>query len=188
MDINGKMNIVQTGIPGLLIIEPKVFSDDRGFFMESWNRQRYAAAGVDADFVQDNHSKSEQGVLRGLHYQIEQPQGKLVRVTRGRVYDVVVDLRQSSPTFGKWLGFWLSAENFKQLWAPPGLAHGYYSDSEIVEFCYKCTDYYAPQHERTIIWNDPDLGIDWPLPEGRRPIVSKKDSQGCAFKDAELYP
>jgi dTDP-4-dehydrorhamnose 3,5-epimerase len=172
-----------TAIPDVLILEPKVFGDDRGFFYESYNQQAFqAATGLDVTFVQDNHSKSARNVLRGLHYQVEQPQGKLVRVVQGEVFDVAVDIRKGSKTFGLWVGQILSAENKKQLWVPPGLAHGFVVLSETAEFLYKTTDYYAPAHERCIAWNDPDLAIDWQM-QGE-PLLSAKDAAGVAFRDA----
>ena len=179
------MNIVTTDIPDLLIIEPKVFGDARGFFYESFNKKTLAPAGITAEFVQDNHSRSSQGVLRGLHYQIKQPQGKLVRVVAGDVFDVVVDIRKKSPTFGKWLGEHLSAENKRMLWVPPGFAHGFLVLSDYAEFLYKTTDYWAPEFERTIMWNDPNLGVAWPL-QGE-PQLSVKDKQGKPFKEAEVF-
>ncbi|WP_019591381.1 dTDP-4-dehydrorhamnose 3,5-epimerase [Thioalkalivibrio sp. ALE20] len=182
------MKVIETSIPDVRIIEPAVFGDARGFFMESWSRRTFAEAGLDLDFVQDNHSRSVQGTLRGLHYQIRQPQGKLVRVTVGAVFDVAVDLRRSSPTFGRWVGVELTAENHRQLWVPPGFGHGFYVTSDVAEFQYKCTDYYAPEHERCIRWDDPDLGIEWPecSIEGK-PIVSDKDRLGVRFMHAECY-
>jgi len=181
------MNIISTSIPEVLILEPKVFGDHRGFFLESWNRKTFADLGLDLDFVQDNHSRSTRGILRGLHYQIVHPQGKLVRVTQGEVFDVAVDLRKGSPTFGQWAGVHLSAENHRMLWVPPGFAHGFLVLSETADFLYKCTDYYAPEHDRCIRWNDPDIGIDWPLGEIESPVLSAKDSNGAWFKDAEVY-
>src|SRR5690625_4747394 len=174
------MKIIPTAIPDVLLIEPRVFEDERGFFMETWQRQKFAETGIDYEFVQDNHSRSTKGTLRGLHYQIHQPQGKLVRVTVGEVFDVAVDLRRSSPTFGKWVGEYLSADNKRMLWVPPGFAHGFYVLSSIAEFQYKCTDYYAPEYERTIQWNDPVVGIEWPLLENMPPILSDKDRLGLA--------
>jgi dTDP-4-dehydrorhamnose 3,5-epimerase len=181
------MDIIETSIPDLLIIEPKVFGDERGFFMESWNRQAFADAGLDLDFVQDNHSRSQQGILRGLHYQTRHSQGKLVRVTRGSVYDVAVDLRKSSPTFGQWLGIDISESNHRMLWIPPGFAHGFYVTSPTADFLYKCTDIYAPQYERTIRWDDATLGIEWPLVDGQPPMLSGKDAEGVAFTEAEVF-
>jgi len=178
------MKATPTRIPDVLLIEPKVFGDDRGFFLESFNRRAFhEATGLNVDFVQDNHSKSARNVLRGLHYQLAQPQGKLVRVTQGEVFDVAVDIRKGSPTYGQWVGEILSAENKKQLWIPAGLAHGFVVLSETAEFLYKTTDYYAPQHERCIAWNDPDLAIAWPI-EGQ-PLLSAKDAAGIAFRQAE---
>ncbi|HEV7816076.1 MAG TPA: dTDP-4-dehydrorhamnose 3,5-epimerase [Janthinobacterium sp.] len=180
------MNVLPTKIPGLLLIEPTVFGDERGFFFESFNARRFSElTGVDAAFVQDNHSKSAKNVLRGLHYQISQPQGKLVRVSSGAVFDVAVDLRKSSPTFGQWEGMQLSAENKRQLWIPPGFAHGFVVTSESAEFLYKTTDYWAPQYERSLLWNDPALGIAWPL-DGA-PLLSGKDVQGKLLADAEVF-
>jgi dTDP-4-dehydrorhamnose 3,5-epimerase len=181
------MNIVATDIPDVLILEPKVFGDERGFFFESFNRRMFEeAAGVRTEFVQDNHSRSRRGVLRGLHYQIRQPQGKLVRVVVGEVFDVAVDLRRNSPTFGRWTGIHLSAENKRMLWVPAGFAHGFLVLSESADFLYKTTDYYAPEHERCVIWNDPDIGIRWPL-EGQ-PTLAPKDQAGKPLKDADLFP
>lgn len=180
------MQVIPTTIPDVLIIEPKVFGDERGFFFESFNRRKFAeATGINIDFVQDNHSRSRQGVLRGLHYQIQQPQGKLVRVVLGTVFDVAVDIRQSSPTFGHWVSCLLSAENKRQFWVPAGFAHGFLVVSEYAEVLYKTTDYYAPAYERSILWNDADLNIDWPL-EGE-PLISEKDAKGQSFKDAEVF-
>lgn len=181
------MKFSPTEIADVLVIEPKFFSDDRGFFMESYQQERYREAGIQPRFIQDNHSGSKKGVLRGLHYQIKHPQGKLVRVVKGEVYDVAVDLRQSSPTFAQYVGEVLSEENRKQLWVPPGFAHGFYVLSEWAEFIYKVTDVYAPNWERTILWNDPDLGIDWPIMKDVGVIVSEKDAQGLRFRDAKFY-
>ncbi|MEW6446127.1 MAG: dTDP-4-dehydrorhamnose 3,5-epimerase [Pseudomonadota bacterium] len=181
------MNIIPTRLPDVLILEPKVFGDHRGFFLESWNCQRFAEAGLDLDFVQDNHSRSSQGILRGLHYQLIRPQGKLVRVTRGAVFDVAVDLRRDSPSFGQWAGVELSEDNHRMLWVPPGFGHGFYVLSESADFQYKCTDYYTPEHERCVAWDDPDIGIDWPLIEGRAPTLSAKDAAGVPLRDAEVY-
>lgn len=181
------MNVISTDIPDVKIVEPKVFGDDRGFFFESFNQKVFAEqTGVTADFVQDNHSKSVRGVLRGLHYQIQQPQGKLVRVCAGEVFDVAVDIRQNSPYFGKWVGCLLSAENKRQLWVPPGFAHGFLVLSDMAEFLYKTTDYYAPQYERSIRWNDPEIGIDWPL-DGIEVKLSAKDKEGQLLKDADIF-
>jgi dTDP-4-dehydrorhamnose 3,5-epimerase len=180
------MKVIRTAIPDVLVIEPKVFGDDRGFFFESFNQRIFdEAVGARLSFVQDNHSRSAKGVLRGLHYQIQQPQGKLVRVVQGEVFDVAVDLRKSSPTFGKWVGERLSAENKKQLWVPEGFAHGFVVLSDSAEFLYKTTDFYAPQHERCIKWSDPDLGIEWPMTFS--PALSAKDSAGKALREAETF-
>lgn len=180
------MKIIQTEIPDVLIIEPQVFGDERGFFFESYNEKALLEkAGVSAHFVQDNHSRSAKNVLRGLHYQIQQSQGKLVRVVEGAVFDVAVDLRKNSQTFGQWVGVHLSAENKQQLWIPAGFAHGFVVVSDYAEFLYKTTDFYAPQHERSILWNDPDIGIDWQI-EGE-PILSGKDKAGKLLQDAEVY-
>lgn len=182
------MHVIQTRLPEVLILEPQVFGDERGFFYESFNARRFAeATGVSRDFVQDNHSRSARGVLRGLHYQLQQAQGKLVRVSAGEVYDVAVDLRRSSPTFGQWVGVHLSAENKRQLWVPEGFAHGFLVLSEYAEFLYKTTDYYAPAHERCIRWDDASLAIDWPL-DGLTPQLSAKDQQGLSLHDAETFP
>jgi len=176
-----------TAIPDVLIIEPKVFGDDRGFFFESFNQAAFdAAVGKHVSFVQDNHSRSAKGVLRGLHYQIQQPQGKLVRVTRGAVYDVAVDIRKSSPTFGQWVGVELSEQNQKQFWVPAGFAHGFLVMSDSADFLYKTTEYYAPAHEKCIAWNDADLNIQWPI-SGLKPTLSKKDQQGSIFRDAVVF-
>lgn len=181
------MKIVATAIPDVLIIEPRVFGDARGFFFESFNEQAFrAATGLDVAFVQDNHSRSAQGVLRGLHYQIEQPQGKLVRVVRGAVFDVAVDLRQASPTFGHWVGVELSEENHRQLWVPAGFGHGFLTLSETADFLYKTTDYYAPAFERCIAWNDPALGIEWPL-NGMAALLSQKDQAGVSLANAQVF-
>ena len=178
--------MIKTEIPDVLIIEPRVFGDERGFFFESFNERHWReATGLDVRFVQDNHSRSVKGVLRGLHYQLGQPQGKLVRVVSGEVFDVAVDLRKSSPTFGKWTGVHLSAENKLQFWLPEGFAHAFLVVSECAEFLYKTTDYYAPEQERCIIWNDPELAIHWPL-EGE-PVLSVKDSRGVLLRDAEYF-
>lgn len=181
------MNVIPTAIPEVLILEPKVFGDERGFFYESFNEKTFQqVTGIAAQFVQDNHSRSAKGVLRGLHYQIEQAQGKLVRVVQGAVFDVVVDIRKNSPTFGQWVGVELSAENFKQLWIPPGFAHGFLVLANNTEFLYKTTNYYAPAHERCIAWNDPDINIQWPL-NGEIPNLSAKDQQGVSLVQAELF-
>ena len=181
------MKFIPTEIPGVIIVEPDVFGDHRGFFMESWHAEKFAEGGIDAQFVQDNHSRSSQGILRGLHYQIEQPQGKLVRVLSGEVFDVVVDLRRDSPTFGKWVGMYLNDTDKKMLWVPPGFAHGFYVVSEQADFFYKCTELYAPEHERAIRWDDPDLAIDWPIASGQEPVLAPKDAAAKSFKDAEVY-
>lgn len=180
------MQIVDTAISDVKIIEPKVFGDDRGFFMETWNAQAFADLGLKLDFVQDNHSRSARGVLRGLHYQLEQTQGKLVRVTSGSVYDVAVDLRRSSASFGQWVGVKLSGENKRMLWVPPGFAHGFLTLEDGTEFLYKCTKLYAPEHERSLLWNDPALGIDWPL-NGTTPSLSAKDAAGTPLDQAECF-
>ncbi len=183
------MNVIQTAIPDLLILEPKVFGDARGFFMESFNAKAFqAATGLAVNFVQDNHSRSAKGVLRGLHYQIEQAQGKLVRVTRGSVFDVAVDLRKASPTFGKWVGGELSEENNRQFWIPPGFAHGFLVTSDSADFLYKTTDYYAPQFERSLAWNDPTVGVEWPLHllDGE-PLLSAKDVAGKVLAECETF-
>lgn len=180
------MKVIQTAIPEVLIIEPKVFGDDRGFFFESFNRKKFAElTGCNADFVQDNHSRSAKNVLRGLHYQIQHPQGKLVRVTRGEVFDVAVDIRKNSPTFGKWVGEILSEDNKRQMWIPEGFAHGFVVTSETAEFLYKTTDYWYPEHERCICWDDPDLSITWPIET--RPSLSGKDVLGKLLADAEVF-
>ena len=182
------MQATQTTIPDLLIIEPDVFSDARGFFFESFNQRKFGQlTGHTVNFLQDNHSRSAQSVLRGLHYQIKQPQGKLVRVVSGEVFDVAVDIRRSSPTFGRWSGTTLSAENKRILWIPEGFAHGFVVLSEYAELLYKATDYWAPEYERCLLWSDPDLSIDWPLRENA-PILSKKDREGVPFRQAELFP
>jgi len=179
------MHFTSTIIPEVIIIEPRVFADERGFFLESYQKQRFSEAGIPYDFVQDNHSKSQQGVLRGLHYQIQQPQGKLVRVIAGEIFDVAVDIRRSSPTFGKWVGDYLSAENKKMLWVPAGFAHGFYVTSPDAEVLYKTTDYYAPEWERTILWNDPSINIQWP--KNSQPILSSKDKAGKPLVEAEVF-
>ncbi len=181
------MKYIPTKIPDVKIIEPQVFGDDRGFFMETFRVSEFEAECADRSFVQENHSKSKQGILRGLHYQVKQPQGKLVRVISGSVYDVTVDLRRSSPTYGQWVGVELSAENKLQLWVPEGFAHGFYVTSEEAEFVYKCTDYYAPEYERSLLWNDASLGIDWPLVDGQAPSLSGKDADAAGWDDAEKF-
>jgi len=181
------MKVIRTSIPEVLIFEPQVFGDARGFLLESWNARRFCdAVGFDISFVQDNHSRSRRGVLRGLHYQIKQPQGKLVRVATGRVFDAAVDLRKSSPTFGRWAGAELSGDNHRQLWIPAGFAHGFLVLSDSADFLYKTTDYYAPQHERSVLWNDPAIGIDWPT-DGE-PTLSAKDKAGVLLRDAPVFP
>jgi dTDP-4-dehydrorhamnose 3,5-epimerase len=181
------MEFLPTSIPDVVLIAPKVYGDERGFFMETFRLQRFQEAGIPTGFVQDNHSGSKQGILRGLHYQIQQPQGKLVRVVVGEVFDVIVDLRRNRQCFGCWEGIRLSAENKRQLWIPPGFAHGFYVLSPWAEVVYKTTDYYAPEWERTLLWNDPELGIDWPLIEGQPPLLSTKDAQGKPLRDAEVF-
>ncbi|MCY1301327.1 dTDP-4-dehydrorhamnose 3,5-epimerase [compost metagenome] len=181
------MKVIATELPDVLILEPRVFGDERGFFYESYNARVFEElTGLKPDFVQDNHSSSQRGVLRGLHYQVQQAQGKLVRVVQGEVFDVAVDIRRRSPTFGQWTGAYLSAENKHQMWVPEGFAHGFLVLSETTEFLYMTTNYYAPEHERCIRWDDPDLAIDWPLTGA--PILSAKDQAGVAFKDADLFP
>lgn len=180
------MNILDTGLSGVKLIEPRVFGDERGFFLESWNARGFAEAGIDSDFVQDNHSRSSAGVLRGLHYQLVRPQGKLVRVTSGRAFDVAVDIRRSSPSFGQWVGFELSAANKRMLWVPPGFAHGFLALEDGTDFLYKCTDFYAPEHDRSILWSDPAIGIEWP-PAGADPSLSAKDEAAPLLADAETY-
>ncbi|WP_158967126.1 dTDP-4-dehydrorhamnose 3,5-epimerase [Paraglaciecola sp. L3A3] len=181
------MNVIKTKLNDVLIFEPKVFGDERGFFMETFRKDFFSQQTGVAELVQDNHSKSAQGILRGLHYQLEHTQGKLVRVTQGSVFDVAVDLRQSSSTFGQWVGVELSAENSRQLWVPAGFAHGFYVTSESAEFVYKCTDYYHPQSEVSIRWNDPSLNIEWPLVNGEQPNLSAKDVDGLLFADAPKF-
>ena len=180
------MNVIATSLPGVLIIEPRVFGDARGFFMESWNAGTFAAAGLDLAFVQDNHSRSQKGVLRGLHFQNPGPQGKLVRVTSGAVFDVAVDLRASSPTFGQWMGVELSAANKRMLWVPEGFAHGFLTLEDDTDFLYKCTAPYDPRTEHTLAWDDPAVGIDWPG-IGMAPLVSEKDGRGLALADVEVF-
>lgn len=181
------MKVTPTAIPDVLVLEPKVFGDERGFFLEPYNKRAFReATGLNVEFVQDNHSRSKRGVLRGLHYQIRQPQGKLIRVVAGRIFDVAVDLRRSSATFGKWVGMDLDAQSMRMMWIPAGFAHGFMVLSDMVDMLYKATDYYAPQHERTLRWDDPRLGIAWPL--AGEPILSDKDRRGAALADAETYP
>jgi dTDP-4-dehydrorhamnose 3,5-epimerase len=180
------MKIIETKIPDVKIIEPDVFGDERGFFMETWQQGKFEQLVAERTFVQDNHSKSKQGILRGLHYQTENTQGKLVRVISGEVFDVVVDIRKNSPTYGQWVGEYLSAENKRQLWVPEGFAHGFYVTSESAEFIYKCTDYYNPKAEQSILWSDPTLNIDWPISANGQPLLSEKDIQGQLFTN-ETY-
>jgi dTDP-4-dehydrorhamnose 3,5-epimerase len=182
------MKFQRAEIPGIVLIQPKRFGDERGFFIESWNRRVFAEAGIAAEFVQDNHSRSAHGVLRGLHYQLEKPQGKLVRVVKGGVFDVVVDVRRSSPTFGRWLGFELSEANQRMLWVPPGFAHGFVVTSESADFVYKCTEFYAPETERVLRWDDAAVGVRWPLPAGALPTLSARDQTGLALADVECFP
>jgi dTDP-4-dehydrorhamnose 3,5-epimerase len=182
------MKFHKTPIEGVVLIDPQVFGDDRGFFMETWQAAKFAAADIDAKFVQDNHSRSTQWTLRGMHMQIEHTQGKLVRVTAGAVFDVVVDLRRSSRSFGKWWGTEISEQNHRMVWVPPGLAHGMLVTSPVADFLYKCTDIYSPAHERTLAWNDKSVGIEWPLPAGVEPNLSAKDSHGQNFSEIEKFP
>jgi dTDP-4-dehydrorhamnose 3,5-epimerase len=181
------VNFQKTPIDGVITIEPQVFGDARGFFTETWQAKKFADAGIKAEFCQDNHSRSSQWTLRGLHLQVEHTQGKLVRVTTGSVFDVVVDLRRSSPSFGAWWGVELSAANHRMLWVPPGLAHGILVTAETADFLYKCTNFYSPEHERTLAWNDPTLGIKWPLPAGVSPQLSAKDARGVGFAEIEKF-
>jgi dTDP-4-dehydrorhamnose 3,5-epimerase len=181
------MKFIPTQIPDVVLVQPKLFTDTRGFFLETYREDLFASSGIDAVFVQDNHSASSRGVLRGLHYQIRQTQGKLVRAIVGEIFDVAVDLRRHSPTFGRWVGATLSAENKNQLWVPPGFAHGFYVTSEKAEILYKATDYYAPQWERSLLWNDPALDIEWPVAIGESPILSDKDVKGSPLSAAETY-
>ena len=178
------MQIITTPIPDVLVLEPRVFGDERGFFFESWNQREFARLGLPVHFVQDNHSKSARGILRGLHYQTQQVQGKLVRVVAGEVFDVAVDMRRDSPTLGRWAGALLSAGNRRMMWIPPGFAHGFYVTADSAEFVYKCTDFYAPEHEVSLRWDDPALGIDWPLVDGQPPVLSAKDAAGLSFAEA----
>ena len=180
------MKVVPTRLPDVLLLEPRVFGDARGFFFESWNEREFERAGIRARFVQDNHSRSEKGVLRGLHYQIRRPQGKLIRVIAGEIFDVAVDVRRSSPRFGRWEGIRVSAESHRLLWVPVGFAHGFCVLSEFAEMLYKTTDFYAPEHERCILWDDPELHIDWPL--SGAPTLSAKDAAGVRLRDAEVFP
>jgi len=180
------LELIETSLSGVLIIQPRVFGDDRGFFLESWNAETFRTAGLDLEFVQDNHSRSAKGVLRGLHYQQPEPQGKLVRVTAGRAFDVAVDIRRSSPTFGQWTGVELSAANKRQFWIPPGFAHGFLSLEDGTDFLYKCTAFYRPAFDHSIRWDDPEIGIDWPL-EGITPLLSAKDLAAKPLADAEVF-
>jgi len=182
------MKFLPTRIPDVVLIEPQVFGDDRGFFMETWRAEAFSQAGLPATFVQDNHSRSRRGSLRGLHYQLQQPQGKLVRCVLGSVFDVAVDMRRSSPTFGKWVGEVLSAENRRQLWVPAGFAHGFLVLSDSADFVYKCTDYYHPASEQSLAWNDRRVAIQWPFPNGVEPLLSEKDKGGRSFAEAEYFP
>jgi dTDP-4-dehydrorhamnose 3,5-epimerase len=181
------MKLIHTSLPGIFVIEPEIYQDQRGFFLESFHSRHYQENGISDHFVQDNHSGSHKGVLRGLHYQIQQPQGKLVRVIAGEIFDVAVDIRRSSTTFGKWEGVRLSAQNRLQMWVPVGFAHGFSVLSEWAEVLYKATDYYAPEYERTILWDDPEIGIQWPLLDGQLPILSPKDAQGAPLHLAEVF-
>lgn len=181
------MKYTQLDIPDIVLIEPQVFGDHRGFFMETFRDDEFRKNVAHATFVQDNHSKSSHGILRGLHYQIKQPQGKLVSVILGEVFDVAVDIRESSPFFGKWTGMTLSSDNKRMLWIPPGFAHGFYVLSNEAQFTYKCTNYYAPEHERCILWNDPSIAIDWPIIAGSSPILSQKDKGGSTLKNAQVF-
>lgn len=181
------MEFTATQIPDVIVIDPIVFEDDRGFLMETWQAHKFGEAGIDVTFVQDVHSRSSKDAIRGLHYQVEQPQGKLIRVIRGELFDVAVDLRKSSPTFGQWVSEILSAGNRKLIWIPPGFAHGFLVLSEYADIEYRMTDYYAADHERTIRWDDPDIAVDWPLAEGREPLLSEKDLAGASLKDADTY-
>jgi len=180
------MKVTPTRLPEVLLIEPKVFGDARGFFFESWNEREFERAGIRARFVQDNHSRSEKSVLRGLHYQIERPQGKLIRVVYGEIFDVAVDIRRSSPNFGRWEGLSLSAQSKSALWVPVGFAHGFCVVSDFAEVLYKTTDFYAPEHERCIAWNDPGIGVEWPL--SGAPLLSAKDAKGSLLRSAEVFP
>ena len=181
------MKVIETRIPDVKIIEPRVFGDERGFFLETFRHDFFSRECAERTFLQDNHSKSAQGILRGLHYQTQSAQGKLVRVTAGEVFDVAVDLRRSSPTFGQWVGVLLNDDNMRQLWVPEGFAHGFYVTSDSAEFVYKCTDYYAPEHEHSLRWDDPEIGIEWPLVNGEQPQLSAKDAEGKLLKDAVVF-
>jgi len=181
------VKFLPTALRDVVLIEPRVHGDERGFFLETWHRERFAQAGIDYEFVQDNHSRSVRGTLRGLHFQRAHVQGKLVRVTSGEVFDVAVDVRRSSPDFGRWAGMRLSAANRRSLWVPPGFAHGFLVLSETADFVYKCTDYYAPEHERTLLWSDSTVSVDWPIPAGIRPVLSAKDQTGRSLSAAEAF-
>ena len=181
------MQFIKTSLPGVIVIEPKVIGDTRGFFLETWHREKFREGGIEADFVQDNHSRSVKHTLRGLHYQVTRPQGKLVRVTSGEIFDIAVDIRRSSPAFRQWAGERLSADNRKMLWIPPGFAHGFLVTSEYADVCYKCTDYYAPEFDRAIRWDDPALDIAWPLADGIPPLLSDKDRNAKVLKETEVF-
>ena len=180
------MKFTETELPGVILVEPDVHGDERGFFLETYHHPRYAAGGIGETFVQDNHSRSKQGTLRGLHTQLENAQGKLVRVTAGAVFDAVVDMRHDSPTLGQWYGATLSAENQHMLWVPPGFAHGFYVTTDYADFMYKCTDIYHPESEVSLAWDDPDVGIEWPIPAGEQPQLSGKDAEGLPWSEAPL--
>jgi dTDP-4-dehydrorhamnose 3,5-epimerase len=182
------MNFIKTPLSGVIVVEPDVFRDDRGFFLETWHLQKFTEGGIDTKFVQDNHSRSTKNTLRGMHYQIQQTQGKLIRVVEGAIFDVVVDMRKNSNTFGRWHGHTLSIENMNMLWCPPGFAHGFLVTSEYADVCYKSTAYYAPEHERSLRWNDETVGIAWPLGEGIEPALSEKDRNGKSLSEAEVFP
>jgi len=182
------MEFAPTRLPEVILVKPRIFPDDRGYFMETWQEKKFAAAGIDARFVQDNHSHSRRHTLRGLHFQILQPQGKLVRVVQGAAYDVAVDMRRHSPRFGQWIGVELTADNRQMLWVPPGFAHGYLALSDTVDFLYKCTDYYAPAHERSLRWDDSTVAVQWPLPAGVQPSLSPKDQAAPLLAAAETFP
>lgn len=182
------MEFERTALSDVILIHPRVFRDSRGYFLETWEQRKFAAAGIEAQFVQDNHSRSVRHVLRGLHYQIKQPQGKVVRVVTGRIFDVAVDIRRASPTFGRWVAATLSDENHDMLWVPRGFAHGFFVLSDFADVLYRCTDFYAPAHERTIAWNDADIGVAWPVPTGAEPLVSEKDAGGLPLRDADCFP
>ncbi len=182
------MKFIQTPLTDVLIIEPDIFGDERGFFLETWHYKKFMDGGINAEFVQDNHSRSTRNILRGLHYQIQQPQGKLVRVVEGSIFDVVVDLRKSSESFGRWYGHTLSSENKSMLWCPPGFAHGFLVTSDYADVCYKCTDYYALEHDRTLRWDDETVSVNWPLEGGLEPVLSEKDRNGKALEEADVFP